>query len=1090
MDLSTIRRYSRLAAGLVVITAAMPCPAQVYLVEDINPGPGGTTIFRAGALGSAIFFSAYDEEHGEELWVSDGTEAGTYLVADIWPQSTPDATFAFSSKPEQFVALSPLMYFVAGHREDPLHPPNHEINLWLSNGQPGHASMVEDYKLALESSLRDAALMDGSLMIAGWDPIDGVELWRVAGGSGVRITDIEPYDGGSFPSGLTVVGNLLFFSAVNSATYGSELWATTGAYEEEWVIDIVPGPWGSMPREMTAFSGKAFFIADTQDHGTGLLASDGTPGGTGLVVDVNPDPIDAGTPTRLWKVGDLLFFDPDDGTHGRELWVTDGTAAGSHLVKDIIEDGSLGIWEAVSYDGRLFFVTEHPDSGRELWVSDGTEAGTHLFVDIFPGTLEVGEDPVQNSSEPTELTVAGGYLFFNANDGIHGPSLWVGDGTEAGTFMVANLFDYWSEEGPKGLTATTDRLFFQTESDLGREVHAIRTLNVVKPPAAPTGTASGSTETTYTYATTGGSLSLAGGDVQYRFDWGDGDSTDWLDVGVTSADHAWAEAGTYPVTVDARSVDTPTVTSNSSDPLSVQMSFTESVEVAIESGPESGEIWVEYEFTASGSSDYGHDLEYRVDWGDEQSTDWAPFNPDTGETISHDWDDLGEKEITVWLRCADHTDVTDFVQHWIVIEEETIATPTIDGPTEGWTDESYSFTVTGGSSAGHELQYIVYWGDGSDTGWQEFGAGQTSAQVSHTWTVAEPFTVEVGVRCATHDHLEAWDSGHSIDITAPPDEELTGPDLQHVGGDWNGYPDVSYSFTLSAASNLGHDLEYRVDWDGDMVFSQWTAFGEGATSVQLSHTWNAAADRDINIEVRCIEHTDISGSGTWQMFVNTEVISDSSLSGPSSGVAGFSYDYTLTAHSASGHTLEYQVYWGHGDAPAWQDLNSVTGTAALSHAWPVDGVDHDYQVDYGVRCKQHTSVEEWSSITVSIPGETIIGHTLDGPTEGLVGVDLEFTVTGTSSQGHDLQYRFDWGDGFPTEWQSLTGSTATESYHWASPGEFTVTAGLRCATHNHVLSEKQQLVTITSDTPPGWIFSDDFEYGDTEDWSAAVGLVP
>jgi hypothetical protein len=229
------------------------------------------------------------------------------------------------------------------------------------------------------------------------------------------------------------------------------------------------------------------------------------------------------------------------------------------------------------------------------------------------------------------------------------------------------------------------------------------------------------------------------------------------------------------------------------------------------------------------------------------------------------------------------------------------------------------------------------------------------------------------------------------------------------------------------------------------------------------------------------------------MFVNTEVIADSNLSGPSSGVAGASYDYTLTAHSASGHALEYQIYWGHGDGPGeedWFDINPATGSAALSHSWPVDGEDHNYQVDYGVRCKTHNDVQEWASIWVSIPGETITNHTLDGPAEGLVGIDYDFTVTGSSPDGHLLEYKFDWGDGFPTDWAALGGGTAVESYHWAYPGEFTVKASVRCATHNHVLSEKQQLVTITSDTPPGWIFGDDFEYGDTEDWSAAVGLVP
>ena len=234
------------------------------------------------------------------------------------------------------------------------------------------------------------------------------------------------------------------------------------------------------------------------------------------------------------------------------------------------------------------------------------------------------------------------------------------------------------------------------------------------------------------------------------------------------------------------------------------------------------------------------------------------------------------------------------------------------------------------------------------------------------------------------------------------------------------------------------------------------------TSVPLSHTWTDqvtdVTEYFVDVWVRCKEHQDLENWGQWSVWIVPEAVSDRSLTGPTSGVAGVSYDYTLTAHTHSGHAMEYKIWWGHSPENSWQDLDPVTGTAQLSHSWPVDGVDHAYQVGFDVRCKAHTWASDWSSITVSIPGETILGHTLDGPTEGLVGVDLEFTVAGTSSQEHALQYKFDWGDGFPTEWVALSGGTATPSYAWAYPAE--------------------------------WIFGDDFEFGDLEDWSAAVGVTP
>jgi ELWxxDGT repeat protein len=1073
----------------VAVCAFLLCPprieAQVSLVEDINPGPGGTYIFRAGALGSAIYFNAYDGVHGEELWVSDGTAEGTYLVADIWPEENYDETEAYSSNSQQFLAGSTGMYFMAAHREEPLNPPIHDINLWLSNGHQepeGFTSIVSGFELALVNSLENAVIMGGDLFIAGWDETYGIELWKVTDTTATRLTDIEPDEGGCFPNYLTVVGNQLFFQATNSATSGIELWVTDGTAGGEMLIDIVGGVWSSHPTDLVAFNGRVFFQASTVDEGAELWSSDGSESGTAMVADIAIGYNVSSDPMNLVPAGDQLFFiASEDGTSNYDLWVYDGAE-----VRKVKAEGTPSILESVAFDGKLFFKANDPEAGNELWVSDGTDVGTHLVKDIYPGTHTVGEDTFPYSSEPTELTMGGDFLFFNADDGAHGPSLWVTDGTEAGTFMVANLFDYPTEEGPKGLTATTDRLFFQTESDLGREVHSLLTANVVKPPDASTGEESGSTETAYTYSTTGGSVSLDGEPVQYHFNWGDGETSGWLDVGVTSAEHTWAEAGTYDVTVDARSTVMTSITSNHSAPLSVLMSLTETVDVSFDSAPETGEIWVEYEFAVTGSSDYGHDLEYQVNWGDGETSQWAAFNSETGETLSHDWDALGDYEVIVSIRCAEHTtETTNTASHWISIVEETIATPTIDGPSTGWVDTEYSFTIGGESSAGHNLEYLIYWSDG-DTGWQPFGAGETSTTVSHTWTAAGSPTIEVHVRCVDHpaDH-ENW-AETAIEINEPPSEELTGPDLE---GDWDGYPDVSLDFTLTASSNLGHDLQYKVTWD-DGGEIDWTDFDHGETSAQLSHTWTDQVGDDteyfVDVWVRCKQDPEPEYWGQWSVFIHPEARADQSLVGPTSGVAGTSYDYTLTAHSESGHQMQYQIYWGHGDGPGpddWFDLDPVTGSTQLAHSWPIDGQDHDYGVEYGVRCKDHPNAfQEWDSISVVIPGETITDHTLVGPTEGLVGVDYDFTVTGTSPDEHTLEYKFEWGDGFPTNFETLDGGTATVSYHWAYPGEFTVRSSVRCTTHNNVLSEKEQLVTITSDTPPDLIFADGFESGTTSAW--------
>jgi ELWxxDGT repeat protein len=69
------------------------------MVKDIYPE-------RLTAVNGALFFSGDDGIHGEELWKSDGTEAGTVLVEDINPGSG-------SSGPGSLTAVNGALFFGA-----------------------------------------------------------------------------------------------------------------------------------------------------------------------------------------------------------------------------------------------------------------------------------------------------------------------------------------------------------------------------------------------------------------------------------------------------------------------------------------------------------------------------------------------------------------------------------------------------------------------------------------------------------------------------------------------------------------------------------------------------------------------------------------------------------------------------------------------------------------------------------------------------------------------------------------------------------------------------------------------------------------
>ncbi|MFP2908024.1 ELWxxDGT repeat protein [Pyxidicoccus sp. 3LFB2] len=141
---------------------------------------GDVVYFQAGAEG--FFGDPGDPLHGGELWRSDGTPWGTWVVRDINPGPA-------SSAPSHLVVVDRTLYFAAEHRDT-------GRELWRSDGTP-------------------------------WG------TWLVR--------DIEPGDGDSDPGNLTEESGWLFFSALRSG-HGREVWYSNGKpWDTKPLMDIAAG---------------------------------------------------------------------------------------------------------------------------------------------------------------------------------------------------------------------------------------------------------------------------------------------------------------------------------------------------------------------------------------------------------------------------------------------------------------------------------------------------------------------------------------------------------------------------------------------------------------------------------------------------------------------------------------------------------------------------------------------------------------------------------------------------------------------------------------------------------------------------------
>ncbi len=303
----------------------------------------------------------------------------------------------------------------------------------------------------------------------------GQELWKTDGtlAGTVLVKDIA-FQSDSDPNQLTVMGNLLFFSARGrSAGSDFELWRSDGTEEgTEIVKDIIPpggDEEGSSPMELTVVGDTLFFTAYSDlgpippgiPFNRELWKSDGTEEGTELVKDINPgDP--SSDPEQLTAVGDRLFFTALDSGGDRELWKSDGTAEGTERVKDIKTNGSSNPEELTASGGLLFFSALDNSNDRELWKSDGTEGGTMRVRVINP----------DSSSDPDRFLAVGDHVFFRAVTFGLGDELWMSDGTLIGTKMVKDINeDIDLGSNPQWLTSYKNLVFFTaTDTSNDREL--------------------------------------------------------------------------------------------------------------------------------------------------------------------------------------------------------------------------------------------------------------------------------------------------------------------------------------------------------------------------------------------------------------------------------------------------------------------------------------------------------------------------------------------------------------------------------------------------------------------------------------------
>lgn len=418
---------------LLLCLAKLSSAQLPYIVKDIFK-EGSASVNNLINANGILYFTAYDTnyEHGEELWRSDGTAAGTYIVKDINPGGG-------SSEITSIINVNGTLYFRA-RDEGGIH------RLWKSNG-------TEQGTVAVSTAAISAGYItniNGTVYFTGNTSALGTELWR-SDGTAIGTTlvkDINPGAFSSFINYLTNVNGTLYFRTAYNST--QSIWKSDGTESGTVLVKQFNTPYADITN-LTDVNGTLFLTLDNQVHGKELWKSNGTPEGTVMVKDINPGGEGANIGS-LVVMENLLYFSAYNSAYGQEMWQSDGTEEGTKLVKDISPgDVSSYLQLFFNSNGTLYFTIDDGINGRELWKSDGTPDGTLLVKDIYPGSV---------GSSILSMVNINGTIYFAANSGSYGPELWKSDGTTAGTVLVKNITPSSDYQNIDFMTNVNGKLYF------------------------------------------------------------------------------------------------------------------------------------------------------------------------------------------------------------------------------------------------------------------------------------------------------------------------------------------------------------------------------------------------------------------------------------------------------------------------------------------------------------------------------------------------------------------------------------------------------------------------------------------------------
>ncbi len=320
---------------------------------------------------------------------------------------------------------------------------------------------------------------------------------------------------------------------------------------------------------------------------------------------------------------------------------------------------------------------------------------------------------------------------------------------------------------------------------------------------------------------------------------------------------------------------------------------------------------------------------------------------------------------------------------------------------------------------------------------------------SHTYTVpGTDATVTVNFQTqyyltvnSDHDNPQGEDwynsgTNANFSVTTPADES---DGTRYVFTNWSG----DYSGTNASASiTMNSPKEVTANWQTQYYLT----VNSARDNPQGAGWYNSGTNADFSVTTPADE-----SNGTRYVFTNwsgdysgTDASASITMNSPKEVTANWQTQYFLTTavNPENGGTMEPNPPGAWYASGANVNLSANAIGIFQWVGWSGDKTGPENPTQITMTSKKQVTANFVSSEDVSTPDRP------NGPSTGITGQSLTFSTGGSQSNlGHQVEYKFDWGDGGQSDW-----GAATKNHIYTQRGNYQVKARARCSVHNEIVS--------------------------------------